>query len=321
MKKAWLIGCKVRIAATVVAFLAGGACLHAEQIVSSSWDDGLDGWLGAGAATLSNPGGVLNVQFPPQIAPEYSAVMIEKDFDTAFRPTHISFKFRAPEVLPSSLRVYIQSSSGRSWYKPLAVAVTGDWVLLSVAVDYASGWILGPISTQADFEADMNDVKKISVLIVRNGKTASHEFSMDDFVVDGLPVTGGSQDSDGDGMLDSWELANGLDPTSAADAEADDDNDGLSNQQEYLAGTAPRDPSSTLSIAIEASLDEQMQAAGYVLTWPSALGRRYQLWKATDLVAGFYMLQGGILATPPVNVYVDESAVDDASSFYRIELE
>ena len=47
-------------------------------------------------------------------------------------------------------------------------------------------------------------------------------------------------DSDRDGMLDGWEVANGLCPTSAADAAGDLDVDGLSNLDEYRNHSNPR---------------------------------------------------------------------------------
>jgi hypothetical protein len=52
-------------------------------------------------------------------------------------------------------------------------------------------------------------------------------------------------DQDGDGLPDRWELLHGLDPRSPADAGLDPDHDGLSNRQEYQAGTRPHDRRST----------------------------------------------------------------------------
>jgi hypothetical protein len=47
-------------------------------------------------------------------------------------------------------------------------------------------------------------------------------------------------DTDGDGIHDAYETANGLNLNSAADASQDMDGDGVSNLNEYLGGTNPR---------------------------------------------------------------------------------
>ena len=59
--------------------------------------------------------------------------------------------------------------------------------------------------------------------------------------------TEGLHDRDEDGLPDEWEERNGLD-TSSNGAGHDIDFDGLTNYQEYLAGSDPRDPASLLQI-------------------------------------------------------------------------
>jgi hypothetical protein len=48
-----------------------------------------------------------------------------------------------------------------------------------------------------------------------------------------------SVDSDSDGMPDAWEIRYGLDPIDASDASSDQDKDGISAYDEFIAGTVP----------------------------------------------------------------------------------
>lgn len=82
-------------------------------------------------------------------------------------------------------------------------------------------------------------------------------------------------DTDGDGLRDPWEIANGLDPADPNGVNGpsgDLDGDGLTNREELIAGTFANDASSVLSI-----MDLQRDEAGLWVTWSSQPGKEYLL--------------------------------------------
>jgi hypothetical protein len=79
-------------------------------------------------------------------------------------------------------------------------------------------------------------------------------------------------DTDGDGLPDEWEIVRGLNPTNAADATLDNDHDGCSNLQEYLAGTDPQDPESRLKID---SIEWSTNGNGLTLIFMAVSNRTY----------------------------------------------
>lgn len=124
-------------------------------------------------------------------------------------------------------------------------------------------------------------------------------------------------DSDGDGIPDSWENAHGLNPLNPNDALLDNDHDGLNNLAEYLAGTDPNDPNSYLKIN---SIAAATGGGWAQLTWGSVSNRLYSVQRSTDLL-NFSPIAEHILATPPVNSYLDTTATNAPEAFYRIRLE
>src|SRR6185369_15352345 len=84
-------------------------------------------------------------------------------------------------------------------------------------------------------------------------------------------------DTDGDGMQNSWETANGFNPNNPADAALDADGDGFTNLQEFLAGTDPHNPASKLTITVVRSGPNyivsftQMPYKDYTIQYKNAL--------------------------------------------------
>jgi hypothetical protein len=101
---------------------------------------------------------------------------------------------------------------------------------------------------------------------------------MPDAFTASIPEAGTPLDSDGDGIPDWWMLqmfghATGL-ASDLSRAGDDADFDGMSNLQEYLAGTSPTNSASVLQVRIS----QGAFANGVVsLNWPALLGRNYQV--------------------------------------------
>jgi hypothetical protein len=119
-------------------------------------------------------------------------------------------------------------------------------------------------------------------------------------------------DSDADGMPDAWEAANGLDSGSDADAVLDADRDGMTNLQEYLAGTDPQDAASRFTSAI--SLSGGVPGIRFI----ARAGRGYTV-QFSDALGAWSKLSDVAPQTVTVEVTVaDPSAVGQPMRFYRI---
>jgi len=125
------------------------------------------------------------------------------------------------------------------------------------------------------------------------------------------PGTAGSSDSDGDGMPDAWEQAHGL-IVGVNDAGGDPDQDGMTNLQEYLAGTDPQSAASKLSVAI--SLASPTAAR---LQFSASANISYTLQHRTSLSTGAWLnLQS--LPSAPSNRTVVITNTPGAMRFYRV---
>jgi glucosylceramidase len=97
----------------------------------------------------------------------------------------------------------------------------------------------------------------------------------------------------------------------AADT-ADPDGDGMTNAQEFIAGTTPTDANSYLRVQL------QVDGGGIRITFPTVVGRTYRVETSETLAAGSWrILQGGIAGTGGDVQVVDPDASAYQSRFYR----
>jgi hypothetical protein len=128
------------------------------------------------------------------------------------------------------------------------------------------------------------------------------------------PGPAGLADTDGDGMPDDWENQYGLNRANAADANQDADGDGMTNLQEYLAGTHPKQAGSLLRVNAT-----RTGSGGVLLSFTAVAGRSYSvLYKDRLADVGWVRLT----TVPPQTATQTFTVQDDSATlpqrFYRV---
>ena len=124
-------------------------------------------------------------------------------------------------------------------------------------------------------------------------------------------------DHDADGLPDPWETYYGFSTNALPAPGADDDEDGLTDAEEFRTGTDPTDPLSVLQIAApQIGLD-----GSAALAWAGQPDRRYRLEFSENLEAGFGVLATDVADPSLQNEVVDEGATGAVWRAYRIVLE
>ncbi len=130
-----------------------------------------------------------------------------------------------------------------------------------------------------------------------------------------FPVGSSLVDTDGDALPDPWEWEFDLDPNSAADATVDSDGDGLTNLQEFISGTHPRDGQSYLKLDFAGGT-----ASGVTLRFHAAAGRSYSVFYRETLAAGNWTRLTDVEAQETARDVElnDPAAMLPSSRFYRL---
>jgi hypothetical protein len=128
-------------------------------------------------------------------------------------------------------------------------------------------------------------------------------------------------DSDSDGLPDSWMMQNfGHDAGLASDhsrAQDDPDGDGMSNLQEYLAGTDPLDPQSSLKLRVQGVNPGTGQPQ---FSFTAVAGIDYTLQYCDNLGSGLWHKLTDLPADPTTRIVTlnDSGATSAPTRFYRV---
>jgi hypothetical protein len=121
-------------------------------------------------------------------------------------------------------------------------------------------------------------------------------------------------DSDGDGIPDAFETANGLNPNDPSDAAKDKDGDGMTNYQEYLAGTNPQQPGSRLA----ASITRTVTPGQYAISFNAVAGHGYTVRYKNDLAAASWIKLQDIAPPPSDTTVTVNDTPGTARRFYQV---
>lgn len=117
-----------------------------------------------------------------------------------------------------------------------------------------------------------------------------------------------------DGLPDAWKVVFGL-STTANVAALDSDGDGLTNLQEFLAGTNPTSPASALRVT-STSTDAQTY---FTLTFAGVAGRIYRVSSSSNL-GTWIPATSPVLSTTTGNQVVTIPLVGTPAAFFRVEI-
>ncbi len=107
-------------------------------------------------------------------------------------------------------------------------------------------------------------------------------------------------------------------PLNGSHDHLDMDSDGLSNWQEWLAGTDPTNRQSCFRVTTE----PLENGAGLVVRWNSKPGRLYNVYRCTNLKASpaFSIIQANIQGQAGVTSYTDTEQLDASFRLYKIKV-
>jgi len=178
---------------------------------------------------------------------------------------------------------------------------------LSVCLAAGSALTVIAFAGETTYEYDSNS--RLKSASYTNGVTADYKYDL----AHNLTGIGQVADTDDDGLPDYWEIKH-FGNLTTTDGTEDQDGDGLTDLEEYLAASDPTSASSSFLF-----YGSPPSPTTFIVRWASASNRTYTINYTTNLMESFSVLATNVVGTPPVNEYSHTIAA--FHTFYRVELE
>jgi Chitobiase/beta-hexosaminidase C-terminal domain/Lamin Tail Domain/CotH kinase protein/Bacterial TSP3 repeat len=229
---------------------------------------------------------------------------------------------------PANLFVYLVASLSVAQFPATQSVVSGGRITLSATLagsppPFTNEWRLlspSPTITNIQVRFDRTTFFTYTAPVLINSLAVTQQWR---FVVKsiGTPANGFSPgtfsliilpDTDGDGIPDQWEIANGFSPTNAGDSLLDTDGDGMNNRDEYIAGTNPTNAASCLKFT-QISVSSPAQ-----ITFEAVSNKTYSVQYREDLAGAPWLNLTSIVARTNTHfeTVLDPNPV--TNRFYRI---
>jgi len=156
----------------------------------------------------------------------------------------------------------------------------------------------------------------VEFMMVENSALTTLPVYIDNIYVDpsaanlANPLSASNPDSDGDGMVDAWEITYGL-SVGTNDAAMDLDKDGTSNGAEFRLGLIPNSGSSFFKASANASTHQ--------VSWQGVAGLPFIIQRSPDLAPGSWTTVGTVTGVDGTNTWTDLSPLA-GKAFYKVIL-
>ncbi len=209
-------------------------------------------------------------------------------------------------------------------YRATTQGVFGEssaWVKFDAAKPVVDGTAFGVLNTPwqdegSKVKANISRPNATAAGILSNGQVSVllvHAQGTPGAQTETVKFNLGTEDIDGDGLPDAWEMANLGDLASTGTA--DRDGDGLTDAQEFAAGTDPSDAQSRLALLPPSH-------PGDAVTWVSVVGKKYSVLRADVVLGPYVAVKTGIEATDTTSAFGDPDLAGATHPyFYRVQLD